>query len=212
MALDAQTILAWLRRLAALDTKVFDDVRNNPAATIPAVAVAGASVFLSGLGGWLWWTLTQDYGDSGDAFVKSAIVGSLIGVGLWGLVWIGVVYVMLTQVFRERAFLEQLMRVMGLAMSPLSLTLLMVVPGISLGIGVAALALTFGLTNIAIQRATTADAARVLVANAAGFAVWAAVLSLLVTADNPLAPGVFLYNAPADAIGDPGRLPGQLVP
>jgi hypothetical protein len=105
---------------------------------------------------------------------------------------------------RERVYLEQLLRVMGLAMIPLALTLFMAVPGISLGVGIASLALTFGLTTIAIQSVTTANQAQALVANAAGFLLWASVLTLVVSQSSTLAPGVFLFNTPADFVSSQG--------
>jgi hypothetical protein len=188
--------LGWLRRLIYLDTTVFDDVRSDPTATISGVLVAGVAFLISGIGGWLWWRL-NDFGASGDVFVNSAIAGSLLAWALWGL-WIVLTFVTLTQVFRERAFLEQLLRVMGLATAPMALMGLMFIPGISFGIGVAALALTFGLTTIAIKSATTADQAQVLVANLVGFLVWASLLTLVssanTTSTKPHAPGIFLYN------------------
>lgn len=206
----AQVVLEWLRRLVALDMRVFEDIRAEPAATIPALIVAAASIFLSGIGGWLWW-MARPYANDGDILVNSAVIGSLLAMALWAA-WVGVVYFVLRQFYRERLYLEQLLRVMGLALAPLALTLLMFLPalignslaGLSLGIGLAVIALTFGLSHIAIQSATTADQSRVLVANLAGFLLWAGVLSLMVswsaTQANAYAPGVFLYHAPADAI------------
>ena len=198
-------MIAWLRRLASFDTRVFDEVRSNPAATLPGVIFAAGSLFLAGIGGWLWWSL-EDYGNAGDILVHSTIIGSIIALVLWCLAWVGIVYFILTQLFRERAYLEQLMRVMGLAATPLSLMLLMFVPGISFGIGLTALVLTFGLNNIAIQSVTTANPARVLVANGTGFLVWAAALSLLASASistvEPHAPGIFLYNTTTTATQD----------
>jgi hypothetical protein len=71
----------------------------------------------------------------------------------------------------------------------------MFIPGVTFGVGLASLALFFGLTTIAIQSTTTANPAHVLVANLAGFAVWAIVLGLLVDApDTYLAPGLFLFD------------------
>lgn len=203
--MDVQEVLGWLRRLLYLDFAVFDEVRSNPSATIPGVLIVLAASFIAGLGGWLWW-LTQDFGGSRDIFIHSAVIGSLIAVVLWGLAWLGIVYVLLTQVFRQRAYVEQLLRVMGLAASPLALMGLMFVPGLSLGVGVASLALTFGLTSIAIRSVTTADNAQVLAANFAGFFLWAAVLSLLASSSlssaRPHAPGVFLYHAVTTIAGD----------
>ncbi len=214
MAVDPQTILNWLRRLVALDTRVFDDVRSNPAATIPGVIVVTVATFLAGIGGWLWWVI-EDFGDDSHVFLTSAVVGSLLSVVLWGA-WLGVVYVMLTQVFRERAYLEQLLRVMGLAAAPFALSLLMFIPWFSFAVGLSSVALVFGLSNIAIQSVTTADPAKVLVANVAGFALWALVLTLLVSASagsaNPYAPGIFLFKAPPEILGDIGKLRDFVLP
>jgi hypothetical protein len=202
---DMQEVVAWLRRLANLDIRVFDEIRTNPTATIPGVLIATVALFLAGLGGWLWWVV-QDYGRSQDILVNSALIGSLLAVVLWALVWLGIVYVMLTQVFRERAYVEQLLRVMGLAAAPLGLMFLMFIPGLSLAIGLASLALTVGLTNIAINSVTTADPARVLVSNLLGFFVWSAVLTLLASSSatnvEPHAPGIFLYHAITSITGD----------
>jgi hypothetical protein len=193
-----QEVMAWLRRLAILDTRVFEEVRTNPTATIPGVIIATLATFLAGLGGWLWWVV-EDYPRSEDILVHSALIGSALAVALWAVGWLGVVYFMLTQVFRERAYVEQLLRVMGLALAPLGLMVLMFVPEFSFAIGIASLALAFGLTNIALTAVTTADPARVLVANALGFFVWCAGLTLLASASptsfEPHAPGIFLYNS-----------------
>jgi hypothetical protein len=195
---DVREVFGWLRRLLYLDVTVFDEVRSNPSATIPGVLVAIVASFIAGLGGWGWW-LTQDFGGGGDIFIHSAVIGSLIAVVLWGLAWLGIVYLLLTQVFRQRAYVEQLLRVMGLAMAPLAIMGLLFVPGLSLGIGIASLGLTFGLMNIAIKSVTTADNSQVLASNFLGFCVWAAVLSLLATSSlssaRPHAPGIFLYHA-----------------
>ena len=203
---DMQEVVAWLRRLYIdLDTRVFDEVRTNPTATLPGVIVAAVSILISGLGGWLWWVL-NDFPNSSDVLVNSAFLGSLLAFVLWGLVWLGIVYVMLTQVFRERAYVEQLLRVMGLAASPLALMGLMFIPGLSLAIGLASLGLTFGLTNVAVRSVTTADPARVLVSNFVGFFVWSAVLTLLASASattvEPHAPGIFLFNSVTSIASD----------
>ncbi|HXH23070.1 MAG TPA: YIP1 family protein [Dehalococcoidia bacterium] len=201
MAVDPQTILGWLRRLARLDTSVFDDIRGNPTSTIPAVIVVSVAILLSGIGGWLWW-MVKDLPESGDVLLKSAVIGSLLAIAIWHIVWLGIVYILLTQFFRERVFLEQLLRVMGVSMSPLALGVLMWVPEISFAIGIATLVLAFGLSVIAIQRVTTADAARVLVSSFAGFVVWASVLTLLASSTNQYAPGVFLFDVPAETAAD----------
>ncbi len=200
MPVDFQIIVGWLRRLVSLDIRVFDDVRTNPGATIPGVIIVAVAMFLSGLGGWIWW-IEQDFGKGGTVFFHSAVVGSIFAILLWGIAWLGVAYVMLHQIFRERVYLEQLLRVMGLAAAPLALSFFIVIPELSFGIAIGALILTFGVTTIAIQSATTADGLKVLIANAAGFALWALVLTLLAGSkpNTAHAPGIFLYNTVASA-------------
>jgi len=191
--MDFEVILNRLVRLARLDTTVFDEVRMDPTATASSVVVAATATFAAGLGGWLWWLQKTEF-DNGRVFVQSVVLGSVFAVGLW-LVWLFVAYVLLTQVFRERADLQQLIRTMGMAAAPLGLSLLLLIPGINYGIGLTSIALFFGLTNIAIQSVTTAEPAKVLTVNAAGFAVWAIVLTLLVDSRTYLAPGIFITSA-----------------
>jgi hypothetical protein len=199
--LDLQAVFDWLKRLANLDLRVFDEVRTNPGATLPGALIAACSMFIAGLGGWLWWAV-KDYparDDSPlpatDVLVHSGLIGSVLATVLWGFIWLLIVYVMLTQVFRRPAYVEQLLRVMGLAAAPMALMGFMFVPGLSLAIGLSALALTVALTNIAIKSVTTADNAQVLAANLSGFFVWCAALTLLASAVEPHAPGIFLYNS-----------------
>lgn len=199
-SMDVNSLMQRLRRLAMLDTTVFDEVKSDTNSTIPAVVVAVASTLCAGIGGWLWW-LFADFGGSGKVFIQSVILGSILSIALWG-VWVAITYVMLTQVFRARADVNELVRVMGFATAPLALTILMFIPGLDFGIGLAASALFFGTTVIAVQSATDAPAGRVLVATAAGFAVWAIVLGLLTTSTHNWAPGFFVMDRPVDALKD----------
>ena len=199
-----QALTARLMRLVKLDTSVFDEVRLDASATLPSVAVAVVATFLAGLGGWLWWIM-QDFGDSGKVLMQSFILGSIFSVALW-VVWLLIVYVLLTQVFRAQADIQQLVRTMGMAAAPLALSVLMFIPALDFGIGLASLALFFGLTTFAIQASTSASAGQVLVCNAAGFAIWAIVLALLVGSDSFFAPGLFLLDAPKEAMVDLANL------
>jgi len=195
-----QALTARLMRLAKLDTSIFDEVRLDTSATIPSVAVAVVATFLAGLGGWLWWIM-QDFGDSGKVMMQSFILGSIFSVALW-VVWLLIVYVLLTQVFRAQADIQQLVRTMGMAAAPLALSVLIFIPALDFGIGLTSLALFFGLTTFAIQASTSASAGQVLICNAAGFAIWAIVLALLVGSDSFFAPGIFLVDATKEAMVD----------
>lgn len=205
---DPNVLAQRVRRLAMLDTTVFDEVKGDAASTPAAIIVAAVSIFLSGIGGWLWWML-NDLPDSGDIFLKSVILGSLFAIGLY-VVWIGINYVMLSQVFRARVDMQELGRVMGFAAAPMALSLLMFIPIVDVGIALLAIALLFGTNIIATQSATDAPAGRVLAANAAGFVVWALILSLLVNDENVYAPGFFVFDVGIDFLKDIGSLRSSL--
>jgi hypothetical protein len=203
--LDVQQVAAWLKRLIYLDTRVFEDVRTNPTATIPSFLIMSLAMFIAGVGGWLWWML-KDFGSDSDIFIHSALIGGVLAIVLWG-VWLVVIYVLLSQVFRQRIYLEQLLRVMGLATAPMALMGLMFLPVVSFAVGIAALALVFGVTCVAISYVCSANPAQILVANLAGFFVWAVALTVLASGSgtgerNPHAPGIFLYQTVTDATAD----------
>ncbi len=191
--MDVNSLVQKLRRLVMLDTTVFDEVKGDTNSTIPAIVVVAVATLLSGIGGWLWYISQSYHVNSGDFFLKSAILGSILAIIVWAVGWLGVTYVMLTQVFRARADVNELIRVMGFAAAPLALTIGLVIPGLDFGIALAALGLTFGTTQIAIQSATDAPPAKVLIANAAGFAVWVIVVQLFVGTTNTYAPGIFIF-------------------
>ncbi len=191
-AIDFNLLRQRIRRLLTLDTSVFEEVRTDRSATVPAIIVAAAATLLFGLGGWLLWVL-QDGPNSGDVFIKSFIFGSIAAMALWGIS-VAVTYVVLTQFFRARVDVNELVRVMGFAAAPLGLGVLMFIPAIEFGVALTAVALFFGATLIAVQTATDAAPGRVLAACSAGFLVWAVVLGLLVGDSNAYAPGIFVFD------------------
>ena len=189
-----------LQRLIRLDTTVFDEVRDDPAATVPSFLVAVAATLLAGVGGWLWW-LVHGFDDGGRVLLMSTFVGSFFSLAFW-LLWLAIAWLLLTQFFRQEADWQKMLRTMGMASAPLAMSLGMIIPGIDVGVALASVALYFGLTTIAIQAVTSASPAQVLTANLAGFAVWAIALGLLATSDTPLAPGVFLIDAASEELSE----------
>ncbi len=193
--MDTTAMMQRIRRLVMLDTTVFDEIKSDAASTLPAGIIAAVSMLLFGLGGWLWYQF-QDYNYKGGQFLLySAILGTIVSLILLGI-GIAVIYVMLTQVFRARADINELIRVMGFATAPLAIGILLFVPGFDLGIGVLAVGTFFGASFIAVQSVTDAPSGKALVATAAGLAVWALVLSLLVQGDEPwktMAPNFFVF-------------------
>lgn len=198
--MDIDILAQRLRRLATLDTTVFDEIRTDTTATIPALVVAVVATLLAGFGGWLWWAVAG-IPDKGKMFVQSLIFGSILSLLFW-FIWIAITYVLLTQMFRARADLNELIRVMGFATAPLALGVLMFIPEVDWGIGLCSIAFFFALTTIAVQSATDAPAGRALAANAAGFAIWAIVLGILVTARHAWAPGFFILDRGSDYLRD----------
>lgn len=187
-----------LRRLAAFDLAVFDEVRFDRSASVTSLAVAAVSMSMLGIGGWLWWW-TSGLGDSGAVFFKSAVLGTLFSLTLW-LVWLLVVYAVVHRLSGAVVRVDELLRAAGLATAPLALALLMVVPAVSFGIGLIAIAGWLLATQVAIERATSVSSSHALLANMAGFSVWALGMSLLTTAGDQLAPGPFLAESLWDAL------------
>ncbi len=188
-----RTTSHYLQRLALLDVRVFDDIRADRSATVPALAIVAVSTFMLGLGGWLWW-LTSGLGETGAVFVKSVLLGSMFSVALW-LVWLLVVYAVMQRLARTSVRVDELVRAAGFASAPLALGVLMVIPPISFGTGLLAVVAWVLCTQAALEKVSGLSGGVPMLANAAGFAVWAIGMALLSTGTNQLAPGPFLAES-----------------
>lgn len=200
------TTLGRLRRLAMLDLDVFDDLRFDPAATVPSLIVAVAGMAMLGLGGWFWW-ITSGLGDTGSVFVKTVILGTAFGLGAW-LLWLLVIYAVLRRTSNITMQVEQLIRGAGFATAPLVIALGMAIPSISFGVGLLALVAWAGTTQVAVQRAVGRTGGDVLAANLAGFGAWVILMSLLATGTNQIGPGPFLAESIWDAVTGAGVIFG----
>lgn len=195
---DANAVLGQLRRLARLDTTVFDEVRDASKQTIPAAVVMVLGIVLAGVGGWLWLAIEFDGLDTGKILIKELLLGSAFAVALW-VAWALITQVVLLNAFSVEADRMALLRCMGFAAAPAALMLLMLIPTLSFGIGATSLVAWFVLTNYAIQSAApSATGNQVLISNMAGFFVFALVLSILADIEG-LAPGVFAHAADLNA-------------
>lgn len=189
-----QDLPMLLTRIFRLDYSIFDDVRRDATATGPCIAIAAGASLLSGLGSWLWWSF-KDFPDAGDVFLKSFILGSVFQLGLW-FAWVYIAYTFLTQLYRANADVQEMVRTMGLAFVPVGISVLMFISVIAIPVGVFAMAAALLLSNVAIQAATRAPSSQVMVANLAGFAVFALVMGILGSTGNlgeGLAPGIFFF-------------------
>jgi hypothetical protein len=193
-----QSLGGWLGRVVRLDLTVFDDVRDDAGATVPALAVMVVASFLAGLGTWLW-ALAEDVYDKGDVFIKATIIGSILQVGAWFL-WVYIVAMVLSRGYGASADVNKLVRTMGLAFAPMAITVLMVVTVLAVPFAVLALGFTLLLSQIAIVSATDAEPRHALRANVVGFAAFAIVLGILSNIGEEggllggFAPGLFFFS------------------
>ena len=198
-----QNLPSWLGRLIRLDLTVFDDVKDEAAATVPALAVVVAASLLAGLGSWLWWIFEIDFPAGADeknfeVFLKTFILGGIFMAALWVL-WVYIVAMLLSRVFGAGADMNRLMRTMGLAFAPMAISFLVVIGMLAVPLGAFAVATTLLLTNVAIQATTDAEPQQVIVSNLAGFLVFAIVLGILANFAQiydigGLAPGIFFFE------------------
>ncbi len=198
--------LAWagrtLQRIFLFDSSVYQELRVDPNATVLSFGIAAIAIFAFALGGFLWANIevdnVVDFTWSG-LFWKSALVGTLIGFGLW-LAWITVAVAVLTQVYRMGLRLEEVFRVAGAASAPLAIGFFMFIPGISFGVALVAVVAWVATTIFALQAAFEMPPQKAVVASLAGFAVWAVILPLIVGGDDPLGPGIMLFDSLKDIL------------
>lgn len=189
-----------LRRIFLFDPSVYAELRADPNVTVLSFAVTAIAILAFALGGYMWANI--EVGDIADfrwggLFWESVLVGSLISFVLWG-VWIFATIVVLTQVYRMTLRLDEVFRVTGAASAPLAIGFLMFIPGISFGVALVALVTWVVASIFALQTAFEMPIQRAVVASLAGFAVWAIILPLIVGGDDPLGPGIMLFDSLKD--------------
>ncbi len=192
-------VIDWVLRIVRLDYTPFDEARRDSTATLPIIVLVVVLSFISGLGSFLWGTMNVDGIDTGDLFIESFLFGSALQVGFW-FAWVFVTYILLTQVFRATADLNQMLRTMGLALLPLAIALLMFIPVLDFAIGLMSIVAAVVLVNTALQDTTTATPPQAMVANLGGFAVLALGLTLLSSDTNTYAPGFFAMDFAKDTL------------
>lgn len=189
--MDPNIIVNRVKRLAMLDTTVFDEVRDDQQELIPAVIVAVISAFLAGLGAFLWSQVVPS-GDLPDAFLNQFILGSIFLAVMYGVAAL-IVYVVMAQMFKVQADLQSIIRTMGYAAIPLALCVLMFIPVIFPVFSLVPLALLFVMMIYAVQSATGADSNQVVISVGIAFAVMVLVLGIIALSSDtaPLGAGQF---------------------
>lgn len=188
-----------LRRLVVVDGSAFVEIRADVTFTVPALVVAALAVLASGLGGSFWYAVEFEL--DGEFFWKSGLLGTLFGVLFWA-VGTGVTFFMLRSVLKMDVKPDEVFRVAGFAAIPLAIGLFIFIPEIAFGIGLISIALFLAFNALAFHRAFDLPAEKALMAVAPGFALWAIVLPLLVSSDNPFGPGIFVFDWTQDVLDD----------
>jgi len=191
--MDLQAPSNRLLRLAQLDTSVFDEVRDDPNETVPALVVAAVGAFLAGLGAMLWWKIVPS-GEPDSLLLNTFILGSIFLFGMYLVAGL-VIYVVLAQLYRVTADLQALLRTLGYAAAPLALSVLMFIDIIYPVFAIVPLALVLTMMFYAVQSATGADSKQVAVSSIVGFTVMVLVLGIIALSgdlpDAPMGAGLF---------------------
>lgn len=184
---------------ASFDPDAYEDVRDDPAATVYAVGIVIAASVASGIGGLLWALVAAAPPpifkvDMGYLTLHSFLIGSAVQVALW-FVWVGVTWFALHRLMLvQTVTLSGLVRTMGFAFAPMALQLLIFFPVLEFPIGIIAIAATFGGTVLAVRAASGATAGQALLATLMGFIVFAFALGILGTSDTDNAPGIWMLD------------------
>lgn len=206
---DARASLAETQTLPPLDVwrelivgaalmreDVYARVRDDTKLTVVAGATLVLSMFLFAMGGWL--LVSIEFTFAWEAFWKSVLVGTVVGVGLWA-VWVFVTRTALAN-FGHELDLAELFRVQAIASVPLAIGFGMFIPEISFGVALISLVAWLLSSTLAMQAAFGIPPRTAVISNVCGFAVWALVIPLLATSSNPLGPGIFWFDWTKDTL------------
>ncbi len=196
------SVSGWLGRLIRLDVTIFDEIRSEPSATPSAIIIVFGASVMAGIGSWLWAVQWRGV-EATDVFIKSLVVGSVLQTLAW-FIWVYLVFQVLARAYGARVDFSELIRTMGFAFAPVGLSILIAVVGFTIPFGVFALAGAVLLTYFATESASSAEPRQILVANFAGFAVFAVVMGVLANIGEVsstggaqiggLSPGLFFFD------------------
>lgn len=190
---------------ASFDPDAYEDLRDDPAATVYAVGVVIVATVAAALGGWLWARFAAapppifDV-NLGRFFRNSVLLGSVAQVGLW-FGWVTMTWFFLQQVYRiTDVSWQSLVRTMGFAFVPMALQFLMFIAVLEFPIGIFAIGATVACSVLAVRAASGAPPGQALLATLAGFAIFVIALGLLGNSDSDLAPGIFALDPNAISV------------
>ena len=191
------------QRVLTFDEQVLPEILNDSSATVPGILTVAVVMFLSGLGGFIWW-LIEDHPSKGEFFFESVILGSLIATGMF-FVWAGLVAAMAGQLggpnrrgqlsIGKNEALAGTVRTMSFAVTPFAVSGLMFIPGLEFEISLLAFSLLLLSTTLAVRTALAIPLGRALGTNLFGFFIWLLVLSSVMDRGDYFAPGAFIWGS-----------------
>ena len=166
--MNANEILAVLRRALTLDPTVFKQIRDDPGLTAPAAAGVAIAVIIAGL--WRLALRPDRLGGQRSPFFDTAILGSIFTIILF-MAGFGVTYIMLIVVFRIDISPEALVRLLAVGHLPYAVGVLVCIPDAGFAFGLASIIGVFWWTLFALRSALpTAGETRLAASVFAGMA------------------------------------------
>ncbi len=195
-----QTLGGWIFRVARLDFTVFEDARAERTGTAGAILIVLSASVVAGLGSWIWAMQHDDFRglDPAPVFLKTVIAGGLLQTLVW-LLWVYMAHWVLVRLFGAQVVFQELVRCMGVAFTPIFLSLFVGIAPLAVPFGVFSLGLTFLTTNIAIEQATGVTPREATFANLAGFGAFLVFMGALANVAEAgtfggLAPGLLFFS------------------
>jgi hypothetical protein len=196
---DFNTMIQRMLRLLRLDTSVFAELYQDSAATIPVAIYAAAVLLLSGIGG-MFFIASQFSFDTyefvggssaGEFFLRSVVLGTVLALVMLAA-WSGVTMLILRQFFGAEANPYGIARVLGVAITPLVLALLLFVNDIYFGLSWIAFGGVASLALIGVLEAIDTRPGPAWLATLVGLAAFVIVLTFLGDGLRDYAPGFFV--------------------
>jgi hypothetical protein len=191
--------------LASFDPGAYEELRDDPAATVPAVGIVIAATVLQAIGGVMWGRFGAPpppifQVDLRHLVLYSAVFGSVIQIAMW-CGWVAMTWFWLRYILSvEDVQWQRLVRTMGFAFAPMALQILLVFPVLEFPVGLFALGATVACSVLAVRAATGATAGQAAFATLMGAFLFVLVLGVLGNSDTDLAPGIFALDPNAISV------------
>ena len=191
--------------LASFDPGAYEELRDDPAATVVAVGVVVAATIFQAIGGLLWALFAASpppifQVDIGHFIRNSVVLGSVLQIALW-FGWVGLTWFFLRHVYLlDGVQWPRLLRTMGFAFAPMALQILLAFPVLEFEVGLIAVGATVAASVMAVRAAAGCTPGQALVSTVLGFGIFCLALGLLGTSDTDTAPGIFALDPNAISV------------